>query len=213
MDLGITAYSAITPKGVLKNGDPVYINQDNAPFNAFAKETYKAIDPAYSKFFKMDELCKLAFLATEVLLSEKPFAQESNREDIAVILGNKNSSIASDQKHYDSYKDRDDYFPSPAVFVYTLPNIMLGEICIRHNITGENTCFLMDHFNADFLFQYVKELFLSEQYRYCITGWIDYSDLTYSAHLFLVEKWDKDRSFIKKFDSNFNNNINGAIKG
>src|SRR5699024_10832355 len=147
----------------------------------------------YPKFFKMDALCKLAFLTTEVLLADQSLEKEPNGDDFALVIGNKHASLVSDLKHHESFKDRQDYFPSPAVFVYTLPNIMLGELCIRHQITGENSCFIIDHFNADFLFQYVTDLFENEPYRYCITGWIDNSGPVYAAHLFLVERWGKDR--------------------
>lgn len=205
MDLGIAAYSSITPEGVFKNGRKIISNQEKLAFDLFAKEAYTTLAPAYSKFFKMDELSKLAFLSTEALLSDNALDSIETREDIAVIIGNRHSSIASDQKHYDLYKDRDNYFPSPAVFVYTLPNIMLGEICIRHNINGENSCFLLDQFDANFLFQYVAELFNNQNYQASLTGWVDYNGpSTYTAHLFLVEKWNKERNFAEKFDENFN---------
>lgn len=205
MDLGIVAYSSIIPEGVFKNGKKIITNQEGLSFDLFAKEAYTALNPAYSKFFKMDELSKLAFLTSEVLLTENTLDHIDAREDIAVIIGNKHSSIASDQKHYHIYKDRDNYFPSPAVFVYTLPNIMLGEICIRHNINGENSCFLMDQFDTKFLFRYVTELFDNQNCQACISGWIDYSSpSTYRAHLFLIEKRNKDRNFEGKFDENFN---------
>lgn len=205
MDLGIVAHSSVGPEGIYRNGARIYTNKDGLDFDLFAKEAYSAMAPAYPKFFKMDELSKLAFLTTEVLLSEKPLDNIDAREDIAVIVGNKHSSIASDRKHYDLYKDRENYFPSPAVFVYTLPNIMLGEICIRHNINGENACFLMDQFDTMFLFRYVKELFDNQNCQACITGWIDYNGpSTYEGRLLLVEKWNKERNFVEKFDENFN---------
>ena len=33
----------------------------------------------------------------------------------------------------------DSYYPSPALFVYTLPNIVTGEIAIRNKYYGETS--------------------------------------------------------------------------
>jgi 3-oxoacyl-[acyl-carrier-protein] synthase-1 len=37
------------------------------------------------------------------------------------------------------------YYPSPALFVYTLPNIVTGEIAIRHHIQGETSFYVLDN--------------------------------------------------------------------
>ena len=80
---------------------------------------------------------------------------------------------------------------------------MLGEICIRHQITGENSCFLMQQPNGAFLYQYVRELFEQEGYQYCITGWVDYHPDHYCARLFLVEEAAADSQRLSKFDEHF----------
>ncbi|MFN6945332.1 MAG: hypothetical protein ACK4ND_10315 [Cytophagaceae bacterium] len=201
----IAAYSEIHEKGVYKNGKLLLNNSSKAPFNVFARDIYQLLNPDYPKFFKMDDLCKLAFLAAEVLLSDNPLSK-TDPSDIALVLGNTNSSIASDMKHAESIKNRKNYFPSPAVFVYTLPNIMLGEICIRHQITGETTCFIMEKFDSGLLHQYVCNLFDTEDYKYCITGYVDYLENAYSAYLFLIEK-GSDSVYIDKFDKNFKKHI------
>src|SRR5690606_29847220 len=171
----------------------------------FAQEAYTTLAPAYSQFFKMDELSKLPFLSTEARLSDNALDSIETRAALPVLIGNRHSSIASDRCPYALRKDLGKAIPSPAVFVYTLPNIMLGEICIRHNINGENSCFLLDQFDANFLFHYVAELFNNQNYQASLTGWVDYNGpSTYTAHLFLVEKWNKERNFAGKFDENFN---------
>jgi len=197
----ITSYCSITPESCSLNGKVKYQNLNNRTFNDFSKSIYKQEKIAYPKFSKMDGLSKLAFIASEVLLSSKDTSRW-NEQQTAIVLGNKSSSIVSDQKHYDSYKDRASYFPSPAVFVYTLPNIMLGEISIKNKITGETSCFIQDQFDSTFLYQYIKDLFDSEGYHRCITGWVDYTPFDYEAHLFLVSKSDIEE--VKTiFDHNF----------
>lgn len=207
MRLAISAYSSINSDEVSKNGVTILKNLAQEPFNDFAKAVYKAQNLSYPKFYKMDELCKLAFLGAEILLTGESLEREGEGEDIAIILANKNSSIASDKKHCESFQDRNNYFPSPAIFVYTLPNIMLGELCIRHQITGENSCFLMDKINPGFLFRYVNDLFENDHYKYCITGWVDYCDKAYEANLFLIEKKNGEKSYISDFNENFYNVI------
>src|SRR5690606_9811213 len=104
------------------------------------KQVYKENNSAYPKFFKMDNLCKLAFLASEFLLEDSKIGS-TTQENMGIVLSNKSSSLNTDRKHQATINDKDNYFPSPALFVYTLPNIMIGEISIRHQIKGENVFF------------------------------------------------------------------------
>ncbi len=203
MQLGITAHSEFNARGLYKNGAPVYENLCDAAFDEFIREAYRFINPGYAKFYKMDELCKLAFLAAEILLADRKIVSMTDGSDIALVLGNKHSSIASDRRHFEAYHDRENYFPSPAVFVYTLPNIMMGELCIRHQISGENACFVMDSMQTEFLFRYVQDLFINENYTHCITGWVDYSADHYHAALWLVEKINDDSRMINKFEPDY----------
>ena len=189
----------MSPKGIFLNGNTFVSNHKEAPFRIFAKEAYYALAPSYSKFFKMDELCKLAFLTTELLLKDRKTSEDNEGSDTALVFANKDSSIASDKKHVAAIQDKETFFPSPAVFVYTLPNIMLGEICIRHQITGENTCFMMNDFDSGFIFEYVKDLFKNESYTNCITGWVNFTDeKNYFSKLFLVgENLENERESIE----------------
>ncbi|WP_321539372.1 hypothetical protein [Flavobacterium piscinae] len=84
----------------------------------------------------MDNLSKLAFLASEVLLSEQIIAEAEN--NVALVFANRSSSLDTDVKFQQSIDDKENYYPSPAVFVYTLPNICVGEISIKHQLKSEN---------------------------------------------------------------------------
>ncbi len=181
MRLVVESYCTLSSKGLFSNGEKLMANADLS-FKEFLKSIYKTQQFDYAKFFKMDELCKLAFVAGETLLRGKDLSIDKT----AIVLGNRHSSLATDEKHQESIADGDNYFPSPAVFVYTLPNIMLGELCIRHGIKGENSCFLMEGFDVEFFNEYVRDLFKYESYKYCITGWINYQPETYEAHLLLI---------------------------
>jgi len=132
----------------------------------------------------MDNLSKLGWLASEILLKNS-FQKENYRpEDIGLILSNANSSLDTDQKYMASVKD----IPSPLLFVYTLPNIVTGEICIRNNFKGEDAFFVFDSFNADFIENYVSSLLDNNILQACICGWVELLGDEYKAALFLVEK-------------------------
>jgi len=200
----VKSVSSFSPEGLFLNGKEFFINNEKDPFNIFAKAVYYHMAPSYPKFFKMDELCKLAFLSTELLVKDHKLGGNAEGTDTALIIANRDSSVTSDIKHLTAIQDKETFFPSPAVFVYTLPNIMLGEVCIRHQITGENTCFLMDAFDAEFIHQYVVQLFENEDYNKCITGWINFSNENdYYSKLFLIEKNLEEDDQSKEFTLDF----------
>lgn len=132
----------------------------------------------------MDNISKLGWLASEIVLKESFKKEKYRPEDIGLILSNANSSLDTDQKYMASLKD----IPSPSLFVYTLPNIVTGEICIRNNFKGEDAFFVFDSFNADFIENYVSSLLDNNVLQACICGWIELLGDEYKAVLFLVEK-------------------------
>lgn len=132
----------------------------------------------------MDNLSKLGWLAAEILLKDDFHKYNYQPEEIGVVLANSNSSLDNDLKYFDTLKD----IPSPSVFVYTLPNIVIGEICIRNNFKGEHAFFIHDSFNAGFIAQQVNYLLDNNILQACICGWVDVLEQDYKASLFLVEK-------------------------
>src|ERR1700754_69667 len=83
---------------------------------------YRSLELDYPKFYKMDQLSKLGWLASEILLKQNTILGAMQPEDIGIVLSNANSSLDTDVKSLDTVAD----IASPAVFVYTLPNIMIG---------------------------------------------------------------------------------------
>jgi hypothetical protein len=183
-ELNIVKYVSIKNGKIAVNGELVFESTETE-FAVLIKEMYKSLDDKYMKFFKMDSLCKLAYVAGEYLLKGVTF----NRvQETAVILTNKAASIDTDRKHQLSIDNRDDYFPSPAVFVYTLANIMLGEICIKHKLQGENACFITEQFDANLCSDYVQMLFKKGDTKQCLVGWVDFDNNEYDAFMVLVDK-------------------------
>ncbi len=181
----------IAENKIFINDTEDYTEQDISKhdFTKFAKSVYKNYNIKYPKFYKTDNLSKLGFLAAEILLKNTDILSKYKSEEIAVILSNESSSLDTDAKYQETINDRKNYFPSPSVFVYTLANIVIGEICIRHKIKGENTVFIEKDFNKNFIFDYVNILFNEEKAKLCIVGRVDYNypDKNYNAELYLSE--------------------------
>ena len=137
----ITGYCTIRHNQVIVNGDITYFQENFINFADFIKSAFRKEEISYSKFFKMDSLSKLGFLTTEFLLRENGISRYS-KDRIGVVLSNSGSSLDTDMGYFETIRDRNNYYPSPSVFVYTLPNIMIGEICIRNQVNGENSFFV-----------------------------------------------------------------------
>ena len=185
----IKSYSHIKNQTVLVNGKMIFKDVPLAigatDFPGFIKNAYKFLNIDYPKFFKMDNLSKLAFLAADVLLKLENLNEE--KSNIALIFSNKASSLDTDRKHQAAIENEDSFFPSPAVFVYTLPNICLGEISIRHKLYSENSFFIFDRFNAEHLHLYANSLLRSGKAEKVLCGWMDFDENAYEAFLYLVE--------------------------
>ncbi len=138
----------------------------------------------YPKFFKMDTLCKLGFLATELLL-EGDSDRFEPREDRAVLMFSRNGCLANDINYEKTMGD----YPSPSLFVYTLPNIITGEIAIRNKYKGETSAFLLEEYDEECIRAVVEEAIQDTVTTSAIVGWIDCrSESDWTCKAFLVEK-------------------------
>ena len=162
----------------------------------FLDAAYEFSALKYPKFYKMDQLSKLGFLAAELLLRDADWIRAYRPDEVGIVLANANSSLDTDIRYYKTVND----FASPALFVYTLPNIMIGEICIRHQFKGENAFFISKQFDPAFMQQYVNNLINNNILQSCICGWVDLLNEAYEAVLFLVEKTPGHSSGAKLFD-------------
>ncbi len=123
-------------------------------------------------------------MAAEVLLGPPSTSREDR--NIAIVLSNRASSLDTDRRYQQSISDEHNFYPSPAVFVYTLPNICIGEISIRHTLRSENSFFIFDSFNPLFLTDYANSLLHTEKADEVLCGWVDVDEDRYEAFLYLV---------------------------
>lgn len=177
----------ITTKGVTVDGNRLTINDDTIDASLLTA-IYKQYIGGYPKYYKMDGLSRLGFIASELLLKAEAGAV-SHAFDRAVILFNRSSSIASDKKYLASIADKDNYFPSPSIFVYTLPNIVTGEIAIRNGYHGETSFYVLADKDEAQMQEILQTAFMDGQTQSAVTGWLDYEDAThFEADLYIVER-------------------------
>ena len=162
----------------------IFEDKQNDNLKSFLKSTYKNLEIKYSKFFKMDNLSKISFIAAEIIL--KNITLEN--ENIAIVFSNKAASLDTDRKFQDSISDVDNFYPSPAVFVYTLPNIGIGEISIRHQLKSENAFFVFENYNANFHQNYENALLQNNNSDAVLGGWVNVDGDNYDAFVYLVSK-------------------------
>lgn len=168
-------------------GDRIIFRHESGDAAGFLQALYKAVQINYPKWYKMDRLSQLGILAAELLLRDK--ALPVNATETAIVLANRHSSLDTDARFTAQLDD----LPSPAVFVYTLPNIVIGEISIRHGTKGEQAFFLMPEPDLPFLVQYTTALFAEGQTKEGILGWLDFFQDHYEAVLFRVSATGKEK--------------------
>jgi 3-oxoacyl-[acyl-carrier-protein] synthase-1 len=163
----------ITPKAVTVDGKQMACEGEG---KALLTDLYKRYIDNYPKFYKMDPLCRLGFVASELLLQAEGDRRDTPRDDRAIILFNRSSSIQADEAYQASIQDAEDYFPSPAAFVYTLPNIVTGEIAIRNHYQGETSFYILPERNDQLMQQILDASLGDKTTKSILGGWIDYED-------------------------------------
>ena len=167
MSLFLKTYCRIKEGEVHINGELFCQHMDEDPF---LRSVYKHIGLTYPKFFKMDALSQLGFLGAEMTLMRSELEEYAD-DDVAVIFANASSSLETDHEYYNSLKESG--IASPALFVYTLPNIEVGEICIRHKLYGENNFLITERFDAKQLLEQCEALFADNAAKAVLIGWTE----------------------------------------
>lgn len=184
-----TYHVRITPEGAWLDGRLLPVEGEPNE-KSLLTTIYKQMIGDYPKYYKMDGLCRLGFIASELLLQAEKAEETSIKElqrSRGVVLFNRSSSISSDKKYLASIADKDNYFPSPSVFVYTLPNIVTGEIAIRNGYHGETSFYILPEKNEEQMQTLIQTAFLDSQTTSLLTGWIDYEDREhYEADLYIA---------------------------
>jgi 3-oxoacyl-[acyl-carrier-protein] synthase-1 len=152
--------------------DYVVLNQGNAQLT----ELYRAHIGDWPKFFKMDTLSKAGFVASELLLKkigERRCESDEFIQNRAIVLFGSTASLCADRNYQETIQDKDNYYPSPALFVYTLPNIVTGEIAIRNHWRGETSFYVLEEPDAAQMAFHLACAFQDGVTDSILAGWVD----------------------------------------
>ena len=184
MEMMVTHRVKLTPESLAVDGKRV---AEAVAGESFLTKLYHIYNIVYPKFFKMDVLCKVGFIASEILLAVEGAERFVPRADRAVILFDRESSLHADTTFQRTIADPADFYPSPSVFVYTLPNIVTGEIAIRNKYHGESSFILLPEKSQEAMNQAIERAFLDKETTSVLTGWVEaVSDTDYEAELELI---------------------------
>ncbi|WP_439556975.1 hypothetical protein [Dyadobacter sp.] len=185
----ITAYCRLKEDDCAVNGTEV-VRRDFASTDSWFKQIYKAQGFVYPKFYKMDALSQAGYLASELIKRAYPdFTLNYGDDEIALIFANSTSSADTDLRFIKSYEGSES--PSPSVFVYTLPNIVLGEIAILNKWYGENMFAVLPKFAPGFFLDYLQVM-ESTGAKAALCGWLEVLEGKVDVLLFLVEESGPD---------------------
>jgi len=179
-DLYITGSVIVRNGSFYKNGNLFWETKTD---EEFLNNAYTNLGLNYPKFYKMDALGKLGILSSDLLLRDIPY-QHYQPFETGIVLSNRHASIEADAKYFHSVSE----IPSPALFVYTLPNIVIGEISIRYKFKGENAFFVKESFDPDWLTFYISDLLNNQSLHACMGGWLEVANGEYEAFIFYIEK-------------------------
>ena len=150
--------------------------EHEAAGNALLTELYRNHIADWPKFFKMDTLSKAGFVASELLLKElgeRRLEGEEFAQTRAIVLFGSTASLCADRNYQETIQNRDNYYPSPALFVYTLPNIVTGEIAIRNHWRGESSFYVLEAPEADQMAFHLACAFQDQVTESILAGWVD----------------------------------------
>lgn len=180
----IVAYSRLTDSCFEVSGRSVAVERGEEQWITSA---YRALGVSYPKFFKMDLLSKAGFVAAEALMSALGCEPTEPKPSTAIVLANSWSSLGDDVD-YQSHIGADNYYPSPSLFVYTLANIVGGEIAIRHHISGESISYIDPRFSASRMVDYVDWAMADSTVERVVCGWVESFDRKIDVLLMAVDR-------------------------
>jgi 3-oxoacyl-(acyl-carrier-protein) synthase len=149
------------------------------------RERFRALESPDTKFFKMDNLSRLAYVAISELLRDTDVKEKYNPDEIGIVLANRSASLDTDVRHCEQMEQNGDDV-SPAIFVYTLPNVAAGEVSIRHKIQGEATFFIQNSPDS-FVEDYARMLLRRGDLKAVVCGWCELLSEEFEAEMKLLE--------------------------
>lgn len=138
MTLYITEYGFVDDVGFGGSRKRVTWHEAGAK-DLFKVAWRKVSDVPFERFGRLDPLSKCVCIAVE-MLGLQPAGVGCGHDDTAVVLGTNYGCLDADLAFIRSLEQTGG--GSPQLFTYTLPSMAIGEVAIRHAITGPNLCIL-----------------------------------------------------------------------
>lgn len=156
--------------------DGTHLQSTSTDTNQWLNELYHRLEMNYPKFFKMDRLSKVGILAAEMVMRSVGQATDNVKNDWGVICFNRAASLDDDRTYQETINDAENYFPSPSVFVYTLANIVIGEMAIKYKLQGETSFYVSENYDKEVITKAVSDAFATTSNHYLLAGWVDYDN-------------------------------------
>ena len=179
----IKSYCRINDSKVVLDGRTV-ASVDGNDSSPWMSQVYRQLDVQYSKFHKMDTMCKAGFIAAELLVTGD---DNEIKEDWGIQIYSSSASMETDVAFQKTIGE-DNYYPAPSLFVYTLPNIVTGEIAIRHKIYGETSCHISECFSSDILITEVRNIMDEGRVSTMLCGWVNQDEGHTDVLMLRIEK-------------------------
>ncbi len=173
MSRKILSYCRITNKHVLVDGKLILSNNENN-INHWISDIYNYIKLSYPKYHKMDHLCKAGILAAEMVMEKLGLNNDELKTDWAICCMSRSGSLDNDTSYQETIQNNDDFYPAPSLFVYTLSNIVLGEIAIKYKLRCESSCYVCEKFSSENIFDSVNDVYNYKPVNYILSGWLEY---------------------------------------
>jgi len=181
----INSHCQITASKAIINGRTCFkMGQKRFTPDEFFHALYNHLKIDYRKFFRMDAMTKLGFLASELLLNG--IDREKPKPDMGILIFNRSSSLEADVNFQKTMQHYTDFFPSPSGFVYTLPNIITGEIAIRNKIYGETVFYIMEKFYTYTIIPIIEDMMFSTGLKCVLAGWVEFDPLENKQDCFMM---------------------------
>lgn len=154
-------------------------------FDEYIRNEFRLLNESNMKFYKMSDICKALYVSMYRLF------EKCNWDDVdnvrrAIVLSNRSASLDADLKHQLIVDKNLPEGASPSIFVYTLANVAIGEMCIRYNIKGDNTFFIESN-DTGLTQWYAERLIYTGKADSVVFGWCEYMDGQWDVRLKLLK--------------------------
>lgn len=168
----------------------VYAQDPKTDLETFLKEAYQNLNINYPKFHKMDTISKLGILTASVLFQEEQATHDPLTTGI--ILSSKSGCQYTDGQYIEGL-NAPEANPNPTLFTYTLPSIVMGEICIKEDIKGENMYLITEELDDEFIDQLTVQMLFEKGMSQCVSGWMELESCqSYKSQFSLLYQNDFD---------------------